>query len=123
MHTFQCNYNYKKPAEKRNDLFPHLVSLVTHTCVLERRVKRVPPLLNPFCQLRIYDRSIETTLPSHSTGTTKVMGGEKIGSFSEEHLLNVAKSAVEKKTKGSVVLDVDAEARIPKFHTDGTSPC
>lgn len=43
----------------------------------------------------------------------------KIGEYSEGHLLNVAKDVVKKKTKDSVVLDKDAESRIPKFEKDG----
>ena len=39
----------------------------------------------------------------------------KIGDFTEAHLLGVAKDVVEKKTKDSVILDVKAEERIPKF--------
>lgn len=39
----------------------------------------------------------------------------KIGSYSESHLLKVAKDKVEEKTKNSVLLDAGAEARIPKF--------
>lgn len=44
----------------------------------------------------------------------------KIGEYSEAHLLNVAKDIVEKKTKDSVALDDQAEARIPKFNAKGT---
>lgn len=44
---------------------------------------------------------------------------EKIGEFTEAHLLNVAKDLVEKKTKDSKVLDAEYEARIPKFDLDG----
>ncbi len=43
-----------------------------------------------------------------------------IGEFSETHLLNVAKGVVEKKTANSVLLDSNAEARIPKFQLKGT---
>lgn len=43
-----------------------------------------------------------------------------IGEFSESHLLNVAKDVVEKKTTGSVLLDTNAEGRIPKFQLKGT---
>jgi len=39
----------------------------------------------------------------------------KIGEYTESHLLNVAKDVVGKKTKGSIILDVKAEERIPKF--------
>ena len=42
-----------------------------------------------------------------------------IGEFSESHLLNVAKGVVEKKTADSVLLDANAEARIPKFKLKG----
>lgn len=42
-----------------------------------------------------------------------------IGEFSESHLLNVAKGVVEKKTADSVLLDSNAEARIPKFKLKG----
>jgi hypothetical protein len=38
-----------------------------------------------------------------------------IGGYTEEHLMKVAKDAVEKKTKNSVVLDRAAEDRIPRF--------
>jgi len=38
-----------------------------------------------------------------------------IGEFTESHLLNVSKGVVEKKTSGSVLLDTNAEGRIPKF--------
>eukprot|EP00980_Cylindrotheca_fusiformis_P025064 scaffold12982_cov129-Cylindrotheca_fusiformis.AAC.12 len=40
---------------------------------------------------------------------------DRIGEFSEGHLLNVAKGVVEKKTKGSKVLDEEKDAAIPKF--------
>lgn len=42
-----------------------------------------------------------------------------IGDFSEGHLLKTAKEAVEKKTKNTIVLDRDAEDRIPKFGEEG----
>jgi len=38
-----------------------------------------------------------------------------IGEYSESHLLNVAEGVVVKKTSGSVLLDTNAEGRIPKF--------
>lgn len=38
-----------------------------------------------------------------------------IGEFTQTHLLNVARGVVENKTAGSVLLDTDAESRIPKF--------
>jgi hypothetical protein len=44
-----------------------------------------------------------------------------IGEYTEDHLLGVAKSVVEKKTKHSIVLDVKAEARIPKFESQGAN--
>lgn len=44
---------------------------------------------------------------------------KKIGGYTEEHLLNVAKDVVQKKTKGSKLLDSEAEARIPKFNSKG----
>jgi hypothetical protein len=44
---------------------------------------------------------------------------KKIGGYSEEHLLNVAKDVVGKKTKGSKLLDAEAESRIPKFDGKG----
>jgi hypothetical protein len=47
----------------------------------------------------------------------------KIGEHTETHLLNVAKSVVEKKTKDSVILDIQAEARIPKFDSKGRFYC
>lgn len=43
----------------------------------------------------------------------------KIGGYTESHLVKVAKEAVDKKTKGTVVLDKEAEDRIPKFDNDG----
>lgn len=42
-----------------------------------------------------------------------------IGEFTESHLLNVAKGVVEKKTADSVLLDTNAEGRIPKFNLEG----
>jgi hypothetical protein len=47
-------------------------------------------------------------------------GKRMIGNHSEEHLLKTAKTVLEKKTKDSVVLDPDAELKIPKFELDGT---
>lgn len=44
---------------------------------------------------------------------------EKIGEFSEAHLLGVAKGLVEKKTKDSKILDAEMESRIPKFDAGG----
>ncbi len=44
---------------------------------------------------------------------------KKIGEYSEDHLLGVAKGVVEKKTTNSKLLDAEAEARIPKFHPSG----
>lgn len=43
-----------------------------------------------------------------------------IEGYSEEHLLRTAEGVVEKKTRDSIVLDRDAEARIPKFNLSGT---
>mmetsp|Transcript_12557 Transcript_12557/g.24102 ORF Transcript_12557/g.24102 Transcript_12557/m.24102 type:complete len:402 (-) Transcript_12557:121-1326(-) len=43
------------------------------------------------------------------------MSSKKIGGFTEAHLVGVATDAVRKKTKDTVVLDAEAEARIPKF--------
>lgn len=45
--------------------------------------------------------------------------GSKVGEYTEAHLLKVAKEAVLKKTKDSVVLDTKAEDRIPKFDAKG----
>lgn len=45
---------------------------------------------------------------------------KKIGIYTEEHLLSVAKGVVEKKTADSKILDAAAEGRIPKFNTKGT---
>ena len=42
-----------------------------------------------------------------------------IGGHTESHLLAVAKDVVSKKTQNSVVLDPQAEARIPKFDPKG----
>jgi len=47
------------------------------------------------------------------------MSTTKIGGFTQAHLVNVAKEAVNKKTKDTVVLDTEAEARIPKFDNAG----
>ena len=47
--------------------------------------------------------------------------GNKIGEFTEGHLMKVAEGVVEKKTANSKLLDVDAEARIPKFAWSGMS--
>jgi hypothetical protein len=44
---------------------------------------------------------------------------KKIGTYSESHLLGVAKGVVEKKTKDSTILDSKAEDRIPKFELKG----
>ena len=44
---------------------------------------------------------------------------KKIGGYSETHLVNVARDAVGKKTKNTVVLDQEAEDRIPKFANGG----
>jgi hypothetical protein len=44
---------------------------------------------------------------------------KKIGAYSEEHLLNVAKDVVGKKTNGTKLLDAEAEGRIPKFDQKG----
>ena len=46
-----------------------------------------------------------------------------IGEYTETHLVGVAKSVVEKKTKDSTVLDTRAEDRIPKFENQGVSIC
>lgn len=46
----------------------------------------------------------------------------KIDGYTIQHLLKTAKGVVERKTQHSVVLDYEAEARIPKFHESGTSP-
>lgn len=43
-----------------------------------------------------------------------------IDGHTEAHLLNTAKNVVLKKTKDSIVLDVEAEKRIPKFDQSGT---
>ena len=43
----------------------------------------------------------------------------KIGEYTESHLLSVAKGVVEKKTADSVILDTQAEERIPKFDQAG----
>jgi len=44
-----------------------------------------------------------------------------IGGHTEKHLLNVAKDVVLSKTKDSKILDEDAEARIPKYDSKGTT--
>jgi hypothetical protein len=43
----------------------------------------------------------------------------KIGDFTEAHLLKVSKDIVAKKTANSVILDVQAEERIPTFCQKG----
>jgi hypothetical protein len=43
----------------------------------------------------------------------------KIGDFTEGHLLKVSKDIVAKKTANSMILDVKAEERIPKFNLQG----
>jgi len=45
---------------------------------------------------------------------------ELIDGHTVEHLYSVAEDIVKKKTKHSVVLDREAEARIPKFAEKGT---
>lgn len=44
---------------------------------------------------------------------------ERIGNFSEEHLLQTAADIVKRKTAHSQVLDDDAERRIPTFLESG----
>lgn len=44
---------------------------------------------------------------------------QKIGGYTEDHLVKVAEDAVRKKTKDTVVLDAEAEDRIPKFDDGG----
>jgi hypothetical protein len=44
-----------------------------------------------------------------------------VGEYSIEHLLKTAKASVEKKTANSIVLDKEAEDRIPRFDEKGTS--
>jgi len=41
------------------------------------------------------------------------------GKYTVAHLMKTAKDVVDTKTKGSKVLDPDAEARIPKFEDKG----
>jgi hypothetical protein len=48
---------------------------------------------------------------------------KKIGQYTESHLVDVAKNAVIKKTANTVVLDVEAEDRIPKFDRSGKCCC
>lgn len=47
------------------------------------------------------------------------MSATKIGGFSESHLFSVAEEAVKKKTSNTVILDEEAEERIPKFDDGG----
>jgi hypothetical protein len=47
------------------------------------------------------------------------MTGTMIGEYTEDYLLNLARDVVEKKTKGSKVLDAQAEERIPKYDAAG----
>ena len=56
-----------------------------------------------------------------SDDSSKIMSirNKKIGGFSEGHLVKVACENVEKKTKDTVVLDTEAEERIPKFDSAG----
>jgi hypothetical protein len=46
---------------------------------------------------------------------------KSIDGYSVPHLLKTAKDVVKRKTDNSVVLDEEAEARIPKFHEKGAS--
>jgi hypothetical protein len=43
------------------------------------------------------------------------------GKYSVKSIYETAEKVVAKKTAGSSVLDIDAERRIPKFHTAGKS--
>ena len=43
----------------------------------------------------------------------------KIGGYTESHLVGVARDAVCKKTKNTIILDEEAEDRIPKFSNSG----
>jgi hypothetical protein len=47
------------------------------------------------------------------------MANKLIEGYSQEHLLKCAEDVIKKKTKNSVVMDRDAEARIPKFKDSG----
>ena len=60
-------------------------------------------------------KSFETQLLASSTNNMS----KKIGGYTESHLVNVAREAVAKKTKNTVVLDQEAEDRIPKFANEG----
>ncbi len=44
---------------------------------------------------------------------------KKIGKYTVEHLINVAKNVVDTKTENSIILDKKAEDRIPKFDYKG----
>lgn len=46
-------------------------------------------------------------------------GKRLVGEYSEDHLIRTAREIVEKKTKDSVVLDPEAELKIPKFDLEG----
>jgi hypothetical protein len=44
------------------------------------------------------------------------------GKYTPEHLLKCAADVINKKTAGSVVMDREAEARVPKFKEAGKFP-
>jgi hypothetical protein len=46
-----------------------------------------------------------------------------IDGFTPEHLLKCAEDIIKKKTKASVVMDREAEARVPKFKEAGKCSC
>jgi hypothetical protein len=53
--------------------------------------------------------------------TTPIVVPATIDGYKVPHLLKTAKDVVKRKTANSVVLDEEAEARIPKFHEKGPS--
>jgi hypothetical protein len=53
------------------------------------------------------------------TGATTTKLPDVIDGYSLSHLLKTAKDVVKRKTQQSVVLDREAEDRIPKFHELG----
>lgn len=64
------------------------------------------------CQKRSKERTDPTTKRAMKLPKT-------IGEYTVEHLLETAQNVVKRKTGESAILDVEAEARIPKFDIKG----
>ena len=52
--------------------------------------------------------------------TTTMSSSKLIGTYTEKHLVGVTENVVKKKTANTVVLDAEAEERIPKLDFAGT---